>query len=270
MRLPMHGRGRLRGDEPGRYFRRRRCAPAPRARFEHPGAALRCALAARRALAWALCVGLGAVQAQGFVSGSVGAVSDYRWRGYSLSDRRPAVQATAVFDHPSGGYAGLFLSSVRFGAEAKAGVQAIGYAGFAERLANGLSWDAGAAYSAFSSPSGYDFADFHVGLAHVDWSVRLSYAPRYFGRPYSATYAELNLTPGSEHALVPLLHVGLLRSSVPPYLGPQQVWDGRIGVAYSIDLFTVELSWGTASRARTTASGDYDRSAWVLRVTRWL
>lgn len=162
------------------------------------------------------------------------------------------------------------MSTVRFGADEKAGVQALGYTGYAQRLPNGISWDAGASFSAFSSPSGYDFADFHVGLAHIDWSARLSYSPRYFGRSYSATYAELNVTPGSERALVPLLHIGLLHSSAPPYVGPQWVWDGRIGVAYSFDLFTIQLSWGTASHVRTTASGEYDRAAWVLRVTRWL
>jgi hypothetical protein len=137
-------------------------------------------------------------------------------------------------------------------------------------VANGLAWDAGVSYSAFSRPDGYGFADFHVGMAQVDWSARLSYAPRYFGRPFSATYAEVNVTPGSERALVPLLHVGLLRSSAPPYYGPKQIWDTSIGVAYSVDLFTVQLSWSTTSHGRTTASGEYDRSGWALRLTRWL
>lgn len=231
---------------------------------------MRCALAACRALACALCAGIGAAQAQPRISGSVGIVSDYRWRGYSLSDRKPAVQAAVALDHPSGAYGGLFFSNVRFGDEANTGLQALGYAGYSRRLDNGIAWDAGVSYSAFTSPGGYDYADWYVGLSHIDWNLRLSYAPKYFGRSYSATYAELNLTPGGEGVIVPLLHVGLLRSTAPPYLGPAQVWDGRIGVAYSVDLITVQLSWGTASRPRTTSDGDKDRSAWMLRITRWL
>lgn len=217
-----------------------------------------------------LLLGAGAVQAQTFFSGSISVVSDYRWRGFSLSDRRPAVQATLAVDHPSGAYAGAFVSSVRFGFERRTGVQAMGYAGYSARLAGGVSWDAGFAYSDFSRPDDYAYSEWHVGLAHIDWSARLSHSPRYFGRPFAATYVELNLTPGSDRELVPLFHVGVLRSSAPEYLGPRRFWDARIGLAYEIDLTSLQLSWGTASRARTTAGGSQDRSAWVLRLTRWL
>jgi uncharacterized protein (TIGR02001 family) len=217
-----------------------------------------------------LCAAFGAAHAQSYISGSITAVTDYRWRGYSLSDQRPAVQATVAYDHASGAYAGLFVSNVRLGPYQQNGVQVLGYAGYSARLAGGLSWDAGLAYSDFSNPHDYSYAEYHVGLSHVAWSARLSYAPRYFGRAYSATYAELNLTPGSERELFPLLHVGLLHSDVPAYVGPDQVWDGRIGLAYSLGLTTVQLSWGTTSHARTTAGGYSDRSAWVLRLTRWL
>lgn len=224
----------------------------------------------RHALVFALSVGVGTVQAQEYVSGSISVVSDYRWRGYSMSDGRPAAQATFAYDHPSGAYAGLFVSSVRLGAERDGGIQGLGYAGVSGRLAGGLSWDAGLAYSAFSRPSGYGYAEYHAGLAHIDWSARLSYAPRYFGRSYSASYAELNLTPWGDRALAPLLHVGLLHSPGLEYLGLERIWDGRIGLAYSIGLTTVQLSWSTASSARTITGGYVDRTAWVLRVTRWL
>ena len=138
------------------------------------------------------------------------------------------------------------------------------------RLTGGLSWDAGVSYSAFSRPSGYDYAEFHVGLAHIDWSARLSHAPRYFGRSYSASYAELSLTPWSDRALAPQVHVGLLHAPDLQYLGLERIWDGRVGLAYSVGLTTVQLSWSTASSARTPTGGYVDRSAWVLRLTRWL
>ena len=53
----------------------------------------------------------GACRAQ--VAGSVGVVSDYRYRGMSLSDGRPAVQLSIDRDFAAGTYAGLMLSSVR-------------------------------------------------------------------------------------------------------------------------------------------------------------
>jgi uncharacterized protein (TIGR02001 family) len=187
-----------------------------------------------------------------------------------MSDGRPAAQATIAYDHPSGAYAGLFVSTVRLGADRESGVQGLGYAGYSRRLASGLSWDAGVAWTDFSRPDGYAYVEYHAGLAHVDWSARLSYAPRYFGRPSSASYAELNLTPWSDRELTPLLHVGMLQSSGLLYFGPRRVWDARIGVGYSLGLTTVQLSWGAASRVRTSAAGDIDRSGWVVRLTQWL
>jgi uncharacterized protein (TIGR02001 family) len=204
------------------------------------------------------------------MSGSVTVVSDYRFRGLSLSDERPAAQIALSYDHESGAYAGVFASSVRLAAEDGSGVQALGYVGYAARGAGGLSWDIGAAYTDFSRPNGLAYTEYHVGTTSTDWSARLSYAPRYFGYPSSTVYAELNVTPGSERALVPLLHFGLLHAQAPPLYGPQTRWDGRIGLAYSRGLLTLQLSWVTASYADGFTEGGQHKSAWVLRVTHWL
>jgi uncharacterized protein (TIGR02001 family) len=217
-----------------------------------------------------LCAAIGTAHAQAYVSGSASVVSDYRWRGYSLTDDRPAVQAALAYDHPSGGYAGLFVSNVRFGPDPQTGVQGLAYGGYSSRVAGGLSWDVGAAYTDFSRPRGYGYAEYHAGVAHVAWSARLSHAPRYFGRSFAASYAELNLTPFSDRALVPLLHVGLLYAPRLQYLDLRWIWDVRVGLAYSVDLTTVQLGWSTASSDRTITGGYADRSGWVLRLTRWL
>jgi len=221
-----------------------------------------------RALACLALASAGLAQAQ--VSGSMALVSDYRFRGVSLSDGRPAAQLALSYDHPSGAYAGLFVSSVRFSAAAGNGIQTLGHVGYAARLASGLSWDLGAAYSGFSRPRGYAYDEVHVGVAHTDWSARLSYAPRYFVDEVSAAYAELNVTPRSERDLVPVLHIGFLRASTPAYYGPRSRWDGRIGLAYNHELLTLQLSWGTTSHAGGFGEGRQDKSAWVLRLTHWL
>jgi uncharacterized protein (TIGR02001 family) len=46
------------------------------------------------------------------ISGMAGVVSDYRYRGYSLSGRDPAAQAELTATHRSGAYADLYLSSI--------------------------------------------------------------------------------------------------------------------------------------------------------------
>lgn len=212
---------------------------------------------------------IGASVAHAQVSGSVSLVSDYRFRGVSLSDGDPAVQAAVAYDHDSGLYLGLFASTVRLATDRQTGLQAVGQAGYAMRGPGGLAWDIGVLYSGFSNPSDLGYADCYFGVASTEWSARLSYAPRYFGQPYSALYAELNVTPRSEHALFPLLHVGWLTAHPPPYDGSRSRWDGRVGLGYSHDLLTLQLSWVTASSADGGPESPR-KSAWVLRVTAWL
>jgi hypothetical protein len=179
------------------------------------------------------------------------------------------VQATLAYDHASGFYGGLFASSVRLTRERETGVQGLGYVGYARRGFGGLAWDLGVAYTEFSKPRDWAYADYYAGVAGTEWSARLSYAPRYFGVDYSALYAELNLTPGSERKVVPLLHVGWLRTmGAPEYVAPSR-WDGRVGLAYSRGPFALQLSWVTASHASDFFSFQR-RSGWVLRATAWL
>lgn len=58
-------------------------------------------------------LGAGASQAQDFVvTGNAALTSDYVFRGISFSDEDPAIQGGVDLSHSSGGYAGVFLSSV--------------------------------------------------------------------------------------------------------------------------------------------------------------
>ena len=76
---------------------------------------------------------------------SLGIVSDYRYRGLSLSGGDPALQAGFAWDHEDGWYAGLFAAGTRIGGEH--GLQAVSYLG-----AHG-GWTAGAAGKRASSTS---------------------------------------------------------------------------------------------------------------------
>lgn len=56
--------------------------------------------------------GISSAVAQTEVSANVGFVSDYRYRGFSQSDRKPAVQGGFDLEHDSGLYAGIWGSSI--------------------------------------------------------------------------------------------------------------------------------------------------------------
>lgn len=46
------------------------------------------------------------------IEAEIGAVTDYRFRGLSLSDRKPALQANLTISHGSGVYGNVFASTI--------------------------------------------------------------------------------------------------------------------------------------------------------------
>lgn len=77
-------------------------------------------------------------------SAEIGLVSDYRYRGLSLSDRKPALQASLALEHDSGLYAELWGSSLAKGSVSRAEVDAT--VGYAIDLTETLSADVSATY----------------------------------------------------------------------------------------------------------------------------
>jgi uncharacterized protein (TIGR02001 family) len=102
--------------------------------------------------------------------GGLVAVSDYRFRGLSLSDRKPALQADLTLSHKSGAYASVFTSTIdEYGQNAggKGATVELDYtAGWAFSGA-GLDFDVAA--SAYTYPGG-------VGVNYVELPVQASKA----------------------------------------------------------------------------------------------
>ncbi|KQZ64635.1 hypothetical protein ASD67_09285 [Sphingopyxis sp. Root1497] len=79
------------------------------------------------------------------VSGGVDLVSDYRFRGLSLSDKDVAVQPTITVTHDSGFYLGAWGSNIDAG-PARGDVEAQLYGGYETQIASGTRLDLGATY----------------------------------------------------------------------------------------------------------------------------
>src|SRR4030095_13495945 len=97
------------------------------------------------------------------MSGSVSAVSNYRYRGVSLSHNDPAAQAAIVYDDPLGWYAGAFASTVRIGYPTARGKQGIFFAGYAHAMPFGATFEAGVVYSGFTGPTSYAYPEVMLG-----------------------------------------------------------------------------------------------------------
>ena len=105
------------------------------------------------------------------LSGSVTAVSQYRFRGISLSDEDPAIQGGLTLGHASGFYAGTWLSNLKgFGELGGSNLEIDLFAGYKTDLGGGTTFDAGLLYYMYPGSSGGDF-EFFEPYANITASV---------------------------------------------------------------------------------------------------
>jgi uncharacterized protein (TIGR02001 family) len=91
------------------------------------------------------------------VTGTIGAVSDYRYRGLSLSEGKPALQATLDADLGKGGCASFWFSTIRDGRRTQTELEAD--LGKEFEVASNLSLDLSATYYAYPSDSHGNYAE---------------------------------------------------------------------------------------------------------------
>lgn len=200
-------------------------------------------------------------------SGSAALLSDYRFRGVSQSDRRPAVQASVGFDHSSGLFAGLFVSSADFNGASSTNLETLAYAGIARRFATDWSWEAGGThyrYPGFRGRRDPDFSELFLGITWRDLNSRLYYTNEYFGRRIDSFYVELNGTQPLVERTALFWHLGLER-----VFGRARA-DLRFGVAIERAPFTIELS-AVASDAGSGScprGGDRCRPGLIVALSR--
>src|SRR5262249_14578289 len=140
----------------------------------------------RGAAALALCACTSGAAAQ--LSGTLTGVTDYRYRGNTLTDRQPAAQVGFAYDDPKGWYAGVFGSTVRLKPPGgpSSYFQAIVYGGYATHVTEGLSVEVGGDYAAFAEASDINYGEVFLGAATDRVNARVYYSPRYFGESSSA------------------------------------------------------------------------------------
>jgi len=174
--------------------------------------------------------------------------SDYRLRGYSLSEGRPALSGQIGYDHASGlfvdGNASVFLSSE----DKLEWMGAIGAVGYARRLSGSLAFDAGllraqfSPYSSLGRAAGY--TELFAGLSGRSLSARLSYSPDYYRDGIQTLYGSVDAVarPGTNWRLS--AHLGALTriAGTPPFPIAATQYDWRGGVTRSFGKVDLDLS----------------------------
>lgn len=97
------------------------------------------------------------------ISAEVGVVSDYRYRGFSLSDGKPAAQASVTIEHDSGPYASLWASTIE-DSDFAADVELDFTGGYALDIFANLSLDMSATYYVYPSEPGSNYVEVMAAL----------------------------------------------------------------------------------------------------------
>jgi uncharacterized protein (TIGR02001 family) len=171
-------------------------------------------------------------------SASVALVSDYRFRGVSLSDEDVAIQGGITVNHSSGFYIGTWGSSIA-GGTTYGHTEVDLFAGYGHELAPGTSVDVGLLYYVY--PNGHGASDYFEPYASIKTTIGPATAK--FGAAYAwdqaATghddniYLFTDLGMGIPDSPVSLnAHLGYTNGSLS--LGQGDYWDWAVGADFAL------------------------------------
>ncbi|WP_371875581.1 TorF family putative porin [Duganella aceris] len=208
--------------------------------------------------------------AQVDLTGSVSLQSEYRYRGQTPGGHGAVPQLTLNLDGAGGWYLGGFASAVTIGD--LDGYKLQGYAGYAQRLRSGWSWELGCSHIGYTQLHVNDFQECYGGLSGERFSSRLYYAPRYLGYPARVLYGEVNLFYPIHPSFNLIAHAGLLHSlsaGVWPGIPANSRYDARLGVSIPFGDWTLQVAreHGQDDGMRYRAYPVHPSKAWSMSAT---
>jgi len=189
------------------------------------------------------------------LTGGVAVVSDYRFRGVSLSDKDFAVQPYLTVKHESGLYVGTWASNLADNAGDDVEVDL--YAGFAG--GEDLTYDISATYYVYPGVSSFNYLELTgklgstVGPATV--GVQLSYVPSQ-----DNTGNNDNIYFGTNAAIAipnsPISIVGTMGIEDGAFTAGSEKVDWSLGLTAAVSGFTLGVSYVDANRETIFAPRD--------------
>ncbi len=216
---------------------------------------------ASSALAWARRFGVLAAllahPALAQFSGKFTLLSDYRYRGVSLSDARAAPQLNLAYDSADNWYAGA--SATRLAQDqGPTDTQLISYAGYARRIGSALSWEAGAVHGHYPRGTHANYTELYAGLSGERISARVYVAPAAPGHEQHGLYGEVNASYPLGEQLQLLGHLGVGRAVRAQY-GERiasTAADAQIGIWFGHANWQWQLALLGVTRRQTSYPGD--------------
>lgn len=189
------------------------------------------------------------------LTGGVAVVSDYRFRGVSLSDKDFAVQPYLTIKHESGIYAGVWASNLAENAGDDLEVDL--YAGFAG--GDAVTYDIGATYYLYPGVSSFNYVEFTgklgTTMGPATLGAQLSYVPSQDNTGnqdniYVATNASVAV-PNT-----PVSIVGSIGLEDGAFSAGSNKLDWSLGVTAGVSGFTLGASYVDTNRRSTFAFKD--------------
>ncbi len=190
---------------------------------------------------------LAAAPAMAQISTSLSVDSDYRYRGISLSNARPAMRLNLAYDHASGAYGGVSLIGTRADSYGDIGLSYVGYAGYVWQTRNGPSLEAGISDTHIRDTFTYDYNEVYGGVITQAFTARVYYAPHYYGGRTRTLYSEFDTAKRLSPDWRAFLHAGVLT----PLNGARrrERYDVRAGLAVSLSHYELQAAWSRTAPA---------------------
>jgi len=192
----------------------------------------------------AIVLAMSAAAAYGEITGTVTAISDYDFRGFTQTSKNPALQGSIDYAHASGFYAGAWASNVDFGNCCDENWELDLYAGF--RGGEVVTYDAGLIYYTYPGADSIDFGEIYGSLGWKWLSGKIWYANDFGNSGDSAQYYEGNATFELPANFGLTAHVGYSDGS---YWSGSEYTDYSVGLTYAIGNFTLGLKYVDGSDA---------------------
>jgi hypothetical protein len=207
---------------------------------------------------------LAAAPASAQLSSSLSVDSDYRYRGLSLSDVRPAVRLNLAYDPSGGAYGGLSLIGTRDGTYGDIGLSSVVYAGYVWQTRNGPAWEAGISHTHIRDGVNYDYDEVYGGVITQAFTARAYYSPHYYGGRTRTLYDEVNTGKRLSANWRAFLHAGMLTPLNGVYR--RERYDLRAGLAVSLSHYEIQAAWSKSNPAYFARRPD-DGDALVLSAS---
>lgn len=200
------------------------------------------------------------------ISSTLTAVSDYDFRGVSLSGKDPAFQPSLDWSSDSGFYAGLWgSSSLDFGPGSESDFEIDAYVGFSGGPEDGLGYDVGIVYySYWPDDDDVDYAEAWVGGSYGMFSGKLWYTNDYGNLSESAWYAEANAAIPLPNNFGITLHAGYNFGDYWKDLVGDEYVDYSAGVTYTAGHFELGLRWVDSDTELTTTGDTFNNEGRVI------